>query len=97
MDDYYSSSTKKILDFLYGFVGAIVINGILWWGTVAQNPRWIIAYILFCATELVFSLELARSKRQYIFIGVLVVLAIIALPLLFTGACYAILIPSGRG
>jgi hypothetical protein len=91
MDDYYSSSSRKFWDFILGFLGAIIINGILWWSTVAQNPSWIIAYIPFYATEFVFSLVLAKSKRQYIFIGVLIVLAFMLVPLLLGGACIVIL------
>jgi hypothetical protein len=93
---------KRILwEFLLGFVGAIVINFVLWQiilyviSAVGDSQWFFIVYILFYITEFVFSLVLARSKRHYIFIGVLVTLAFMLIPLLLSGACIVIM-PNAR-
>jgi hypothetical protein len=100
MDNYYSSSKRKFWDFILGFVGAIVVNTILL-GIVVYlmftvgDIQWL-AYYILVAYPVVYILEfvaswfLIKKKRRYIFIGVLVVLALMLIPLLLSGACFAI-------
>jgi hypothetical protein len=101
MDNYYSSSNRKFWDFIFGFFSAIVINTILV-GIVVYliftignfDFQWFIVYPILYIIEVVASWRLIKSKRHYIFIGVLVVLALILVPLLLSGACFGIIAAS---
>jgi hypothetical protein len=99
MDNYYSSSTRKFWDFIFGFFSAVVINtilvGIVTYLIIALGYlEWFVVYPILYTIELVAAWRLTKSKRRYIFIGVLVVLALILVPLLLSGACFGIIAAS---
>ncbi|HBG60929.1 MAG: hypothetical protein A2Y03_10695 [Omnitrophica WOR_2 bacterium GWF2_38_59] len=99
MSDYYTTTGKKVGDFLMGFFGVWVISGLLSFIIAIINSfifmnnytiqGWI-AGISFVITIILYIVAIVLAfhfKRHYIAIGTI---SSFVVPLLVVGACFAV-------
>jgi hypothetical protein len=69
MDEYQQTPGSKGLDAFLGFIGSLIINGIIAGFWISDHPGRV---ALILAIEIVAaSLLLLTNKRKYIFVGIL--------------------------
>lgn len=79
---YYTTKSKKVVDFLIGFIGSPAVLLV----TTRYAPGYIVLVYLFC---LVLCAVAFVKERRFIGLGILIVL--VAVPLIIFGSCLAIL------
>jgi len=96
--DYYSKTSAKVFDFIFGFLGTIA--GIALFNMSPLNIFYfnlrptdgylsLMVAIIFIILALYFANTTLKKKRRYITKGInFAVIALILIPLLFFGACF---------
>lgn len=99
MSDYYTTTGKKVGDFLIGFFGIWVISGFLSFFIAIINSivfmnnydiqGWIagISFVISLILYIVAIVLAFHFKRHYIAIGII---SSFVVPLLLVGACFAV-------
>jgi hypothetical protein len=91
MIDYYAEKSRKIIDFLIGFFGTLILGGLLAW-LISFIFRGVYLPMLYLILLILLGIVIYiffKLNRRYIGIGAI---SAILIPLLAMGACTAILL-----
>ncbi|MEI6533610.1 MAG: hypothetical protein WCO06_07300 [Candidatus Roizmanbacteria bacterium] len=96
---YYTTILKKIIDFILGFCGIWILNGLLgfllWQPQVLSGAIFQDVIIPVLVVDIFCCFIAILLKRKFISIGI--VISLIVVLLLFLGSCAVLLSSLGRG
>lgn len=93
--DYYANGQKKVIDFIYGFFGSIILNVLLFFlffslpGVYNVQSNFVLISSLLLLLNIVMIVLSFNYKRKYLGIGIIsAIFLIVLIPLLIFGACF---------